>query len=60
MRKLRHAITKLAAGESAAVAPEYALLIAVVALAAIFGVLALVEGITGFYAGLADLLNPAP
>ncbi|MEE9139257.1 MAG: hypothetical protein V3U18_00595 [Alphaproteobacteria bacterium] len=55
MRKLRHAITKLAAGESAAVAPEYALLIAVVALAVIFGVVVLVEGITDFYGRLADL-----
>ncbi len=60
MRKIRHAIAKLAKAEDAALAPEYGLLVGLIAVLVIAGAVILILGITDFYQALGGLFGAGP
>ncbi len=60
MLELRVVARRLRRDGAGAVAPEYALLIATVAILALAGVVLAIEGMSGFYNGLSNLFSVAP
>lgn len=60
MHGIRHAIAKLAKTEKAAMAPEYGMLVGLIAVLAIVGAVIMILGITDFYQALAGLFGAAP